>query len=266
MQDPIPVSRRLQKRFFEAVKFEEALRKACERDPEYLGNASAEPFVDPSDDAEKAFKSYVNKLAHVCDSERGGATVTGAAVLQDVDHVAYVVASNQRPPSALQELEHFIRSLFGLVRGAHPVGLVSGTAFTRILHHILGNNLPRVRYYLNHITREMDFCVANISHMPRQGNDAIDSGELPILEPRGLCENNMLIGGRIERLRTSLAELRELAVRAQHVKSAGEELFIRGECLESHTGDVVYQLTSRVRYSLRRYHYMHKRHPGPRLR
>jgi len=223
MQDPIPVPPKFLRRFTEAVVFEKALRKACESDPEYLGNASAEPFVDPSDDAEKAFKSYVNKLAHVCDTKRGGETVTGVAILQDVDRVVYVVASNERSHSALEKLARFIHSLFELVRGVDP-------PFTQVFHHVLGNNLPRIKCYLNNIAKKIDFCVSNVSHMPRQENNTVNSGELSTLQFRW-SHDNMLIFVRAERLRTSLIELRELVVRAQHAKSVSNDDFVRSECL-----------------------------------
>ncbi|KXJ88958.1 hypothetical protein Micbo1qcDRAFT_196887 [Microdochium bolleyi] len=157
-QTPIPLPPKLMRRFYEAVKFEEALSKACEQDPISLGKTSTDPPVDPSDDAEKAYKSYVNKLAHVCDTKRGGSTVTGIAILQDVDGVVYVIGSNDRTSTDLTELSKFVRSLFDLVQNP----------FTRIFHHIIEHNQPRIRTYLNCLTKEIEICLESMKDQARR--------------------------------------------------------------------------------------------------
>lgn len=166
--DPIPVRTRVLRRFYEAVKFEEALSRACELDPISLGRASVDPQHDPSDDAEQAYKSYVNKLAHICDTKRGGTTVTGVAILQDVDRVIYVIASNERSPTDLAELVQFVHSLFILVQSAQ---------FIHIFHHILKYNRPRIRTYLTRMPDEIDICVASLRSMPVQARRAVGPGE-----------------------------------------------------------------------------------------
>lgn len=166
--NPIPVRPKLRRRFFEAVKFEEALSRACELDPISLGRVSVDPPHDPSDDAEQAYKSYVNKLAHVCDTKRGGTTVTGVAILQDVDRVIYVIGSNERSPADLADLVQFVNSLFDLAQSAQ---------FTDIFHHILKHNRPRIRSYLSRMPDEIDKCVASLSNMPVQARRAVGPGE-----------------------------------------------------------------------------------------
>ncbi|KXJ84986.1 hypothetical protein Micbo1qcDRAFT_181204 [Microdochium bolleyi] len=171
---PIPVHTRLLRRLYEAIKFEEALGRACEQDPVFLGRTSVDPPVDFSDDAEKAYKSYVNKLAHVCDVRRGGATVTGVAILQDVDGVIYVLGSNERSPAALTELGQFVQSLFGLVQSVQDAPPDPVSLFTRIFPHILEYNQPRIRSYLSRMPEEIDRCVADLKSMSVEAKRTVD--------------------------------------------------------------------------------------------
>lgn len=85
----LPASGRLLRRFYEAVKFEETLIQACTEDPNSLGRAP----VDIEHGAEQAFRSFVNKLAHVSDTHKGGSTVTAVGVLQEFDSIHFLVGS-----------------------------------------------------------------------------------------------------------------------------------------------------------------------------
>jgi hypothetical protein len=106
---------------------------------------------------ERAFHDFVNKLAQLCDIERGGKTVTSLAVLDELDHIEYRFTSNDRTADELNHTQKFITSILNaLSRGAkHDV-----QAFTsRILRKALCFARPRVEPYLKALKKEVTSCI-----------------------------------------------------------------------------------------------------------
>ncbi|KAH7024412.1 uncharacterized protein B0I36DRAFT_250426, partial [Microdochium trichocladiopsis] len=169
----IPVSPKRLRRFYEAVKFEEALSEACLKSPNSPGRVPSDPPPDRSYDPEGGFRFFINKLAHVCDIHRGGSTVTGIAVLQDFDGVRYFIGSNERSEIDLAKVEEFLRSLFRLLRGTrrHGEPLNSDPLFVSIFHHIINFNQPRIRKYLDWLTRQIPSCLSSLQRDFAQVSD-----------------------------------------------------------------------------------------------
>jgi len=80
-------------------------------------NDALGPSSDMTQSLEHIFQRFVNTLAQLCDSGKGGNTVTAFTVLQHPDHIEYRFTSNQR------DTEDFIRT----------------QNFTSSILHILGN-------------------------------------------------------------------------------------------------------------------------------
>ncbi|KXJ87928.1 hypothetical protein Micbo1qcDRAFT_236116 [Microdochium bolleyi] len=229
-QTPIPVHSRLLRRFSEAVIFEEALSTACQKDPVSLGKAPVEPHVDPSDDAERAFKSYVNKLAHVCDKRRGGTTVTGIAILQDAEHIYYFIGSNKRSTADLAQMEEFLHPLFRLVQSPQPCSADNASFFASILHHIIRFNRRRIQTYLNQLYKHIGLCVSSLESEHVQASWTVKSGQLKT----SLIE----LGSRISRLESKTLpengeeEISSLAdiimfIHDMHIRGHGERSRLR---------------------------------------
>ncbi|KAI1044959.1 hypothetical protein LB503_013580 [Fusarium chuoi] len=73
----------------------------------------------------KAFQFYVNKLAQVCDNERGGNTISALAILQGSLGPHYVFGSNRKDARGLKTTKSFVQALLDLV-GKNPENLQNG--------------------------------------------------------------------------------------------------------------------------------------------
>jgi hypothetical protein len=112
---------------------------------------------DGEQSPERAFHDFVNKLAQLCDIERGGKTVTSLVVLDELDHIEYRFTSNDRTTEELSHAQKFLTSILkALSRGAnHDV-----QAF---ISHILRKSLcfarPRVEPYVKELKKEVTSCI-----------------------------------------------------------------------------------------------------------
>ncbi|RBA15846.1 hypothetical protein FPRO05_12067 [Fusarium proliferatum] len=85
----------------------------------------------------KAFQFYVNKLAQVCDNERGGNTISALAILQ----------------------------------GKNPENLSNGALAKRVLWLILAFNLPRLAEYLKHLSAAVQECLESCKRKKEDEKD-----------------------------------------------------------------------------------------------
>ncbi|CAM1503285.1 Fc.00g080610.m01.CDS01 [Cosmosporella sp. VM-42] len=160
---PIEVQRHLCRRFYEVVKFEEALIEACSRDPENFGRVPVDVATDIEGGAIQAFRSFVNRLAHVCDICRGGTTVSAVAVIQEFDGVHYFVGSNQRSQTQQAQLLAFVASLLQLPTKEMQSTQPRHTVLFRLnLFYVINFNQPRIRFYVKTLVRSLDYCITNL--------------------------------------------------------------------------------------------------------
>ncbi|KAG4291641.1 hypothetical protein FPRO06_13862 [Fusarium proliferatum] len=106
----------------------------------------------------KAFQFYVNKLAQVCDNERGGNTISALAILQDSLGPHYVFGSNMKDARGLKTTKSFVQVLLDLV-GKNPEILQNGALVKRVLWLILAFDLPRLAEYLKHLSAAVQECL-----------------------------------------------------------------------------------------------------------
>jgi hypothetical protein len=106
---------------------------------------------------EHAFHNFVNKLAQLCDIERGGKTITALGVLQYPDHIQYRFTSNQRESEELDCTKEFITSLL------LALGKAEGSDFQALASSILRKSLsftrPRVEPYVKALKKEVTSCI-----------------------------------------------------------------------------------------------------------
>ncbi|KAH8647344.1 hypothetical protein BX600DRAFT_518608 [Xylariales sp. PMI_506] len=107
---------------------------------------------------EQSFQCFVNKLAQVCDSSRGGVTVTAVAILRSTDGPVYVLGSNRRDPQQLEQIKQSFVDLLNLI--ASKADNISEKALRKqVLWHILESVIDRVQLYLNNIIINLDKCI-----------------------------------------------------------------------------------------------------------
>ncbi|OHE97159.1 hypothetical protein CORC01_07600 [Colletotrichum orchidophilum] len=164
--------------FYEPVVLEQALQVAC-RDGQEVFNGN--PKVDNDSLATQAqvFRYFVEKLAQVCDNERGGKTVTSFAVLNSPEGPEFVFGSNDRDANELSETQQFAESLLTLV-GQNPTGLKPKALAKQVLWKILLFNLPRVGIYLDKLGGYLHACIGDCDR--REAPDVLKSELLRLKE------------------------------------------------------------------------------------
>lgn len=178
---------------------------------------STASYISPSEvcnvrEPEQLFKAFVNKLALVCDSTKGGTTVTAIWVSEDAQgRVEYHLASNQRKKHELEAVAAFLRTLLQQVADADANGLLS----TQLLLPILRFNRPRIDLYLDDLRQEAQKCLDQRIDLGQNGsysrNNSITSNSCSLCICRGsrrsgLAEPRAVILGRavIRALRTGV--------------------------------------------------------------
>ncbi|KAF4918951.1 hypothetical protein CGCVW01_v008332 [Colletotrichum viniferum] len=154
-----PVALDHQRLFYEPVVLEYALQIACRGGREVFNET---PIMenDSLTSQKQAFHCFVDKLAQVCDNERGGKMVTAVAVLNGSDQTEFVFASNERTEDELAETRDFLHSLLTLV-GKNPAGLKPKPLTKQVLWKILHFNMLRLNDYLNKLIKYLNKCIAD---------------------------------------------------------------------------------------------------------
>jgi hypothetical protein len=152
---PVQTSYGLANRFYGPIILLSALNDACVASrPVNFPNLS----LDAEQSPERAFHDFVNKLAQLCDIERGGNTVTALTVLQYPDRIEYRFTSNQRDREGLDYTRNFITSIL------NALGEAKKHDFLRITSSILRKSLsftrPRVQPYVDALKKQVTSCIS----------------------------------------------------------------------------------------------------------
>jgi hypothetical protein len=170
---PVQISYKLANRFYGPIVLLSALNAAC------IHNRLAK-FLDLSSEAaqspERAFHDFVNKLAQLCDTERGGKTVTALTVLQYPDHIQYRFTVNNREVVELDRTQKFITSTLSSLAKAERHDVHSITS--NILRASLSFARSRVEAYVNALKKEIVSC---ISASRREDTDECKYSELKVI-------------------------------------------------------------------------------------
>jgi hypothetical protein len=154
---PIQLNYAFANKFYGPIILLSALNDACI-------NSRPVNFPDLSLDAEKSpehgFHDFVNKLAQLCDIERGGKTVTALAVLQYPDHIQYRFTSNNRETGELDHTQNFITTILNALGRAEKHNVQGITS--NILRTSLCFTRPRVEAYVKTLKNEVTRCISAI--------------------------------------------------------------------------------------------------------
>ena len=174
----VPLGAALNKRFYLPLVLHSSLVRVLRK-----GQAGAlrMPELETAlADADITYKTFVNKLAHICDSAKGGHKVTAFAVLQ-LGTVRYYFTSNNRDEEDYQRTAHYITGVIDVLGRARDdeLQIHNGSpieerpVFLRLLRTIIGFNQSRIKGYICHMRRNLDFCVKIVR------NDKSEEGEFP---------------------------------------------------------------------------------------
>jgi hypothetical protein len=124
------------------------------------------------------FKTFVNKLGHICDSAKGGDKVTAFAILQ-LGTIQYYFTSNWRDEEDYQRTSHYITDILntlGRVRDDETYSRNGSEGdlplFLRLLRMIIRFNQSRIKGYICRMRGKLDFCIKFVQ------KDRSDEGEL----------------------------------------------------------------------------------------
>jgi len=167
---PVPIEHDRQRLFYEAVALESALVSACR---ERRGGFDVVPPMENDTllSNAQAFRSFVNKLAQVCDNRQGGSTVTALVVLQGHGGPEFIIGSNQREEFDLADTQDFVQRLLELV-AKNPLQLKRKPLLKRVLWSILLFNIPRVEAYLDYLLRYLGECIADCVRQRLQDSES----------------------------------------------------------------------------------------------
>lgn len=114
---------------------------------------------------EQRFHQFVHKLSGVCDSTRGGKTVTSFAVLEHEDRFVYVFGCNQVCSLDLVKTQKFVTELLTTLSGFHQLDETAQDPFRRaVLEKILTFNVPRLDIYLKSFKGQLGECLQFCKH------------------------------------------------------------------------------------------------------
>ncbi|KAF5688952.1 hypothetical protein FCIRC_1582 [Fusarium circinatum] len=99
---------------------------------------------------EERYHHFLNKLASICDSTKGGRTVTSIAVLDEEERYKYVFACNQIFDGDLDDTRDLLTTVLTSLCDFHTFPLErKKTVESEILKKILSFNSSRINCYLN---------------------------------------------------------------------------------------------------------------------
>lgn len=108
------------------------------------------------------FQNFVSRLGQICDSRRGGYTVTAFVVLQHPDKVEYVFGSNRRNRVELETTRAYIRAILISLRESSDCEDDDKREeyLSSLLRDVLMFNCQRIRWYLNGLTDALEACIS----------------------------------------------------------------------------------------------------------
>ena len=157
-EEPISLASSIVHKFYEPIMLlvsliQVAILKAIATQPE-------DPFDLEND--KHVYCAFINKLSHVCDSEKGGTTVTSLMILLENDKAKtphYWFASNQRSPDEIEAAVAFVRRLLRKIDDATRTPKGDDTVRKQLLNEVLRFNRLRISSYLSVLQSQARECL-----------------------------------------------------------------------------------------------------------
>ncbi|EWZ28425.1 hypothetical protein FOZG_17910 [Fusarium oxysporum Fo47] len=172
-----PLQRRL---LYEPIVLEYAMIQSCNLTREEPESHATVDFDYLQSDS-VAFRVLVNKLAQVCDNERGGNSVTALTILEGTNGPEFVFAASRKDEEETRATARFVTNLLQLA-GQNPQNLSSDALEKRVLWMILAFNMPRITEYKDKLDKALGLCLED--HERRQSEDEALKSELQKLREK----------------------------------------------------------------------------------
>ncbi|KAI8648921.1 hypothetical protein NCS56_01509100 [Fusarium sp. Ph1] len=190
-----PFERRL---LYEPIVLEYAMIQSCNLTREEPESHAIVDFDNLQSDSE-AFRVLINKLAQVCDNERGGNSVTAMTILEGTSGPEFVFAANRKDEEETRATTRFVTNLLQLA-GQNPQNLSSDALEKRVLWMILAFNMSRITEYKDGLDKALGLCLED--HERRQSEDETLKSELQKLREKcNFSVNNIREQEEIKSLR-----------------------------------------------------------------
>ncbi|KAK3503252.1 hypothetical protein B0T13DRAFT_486170 [Neurospora crassa] len=182
-------------RFYEPIMLLEALKGP-------IGEPSSGPSqamrVD-DEDPKQLFQAFVYRLAHVCDREKGGNTVTSIMVLDTSNvlaaeqEVLFVFGVNQATRRHLEHTAQFLQTVLEKVASAPPKSDREGreAAERELWQTVLRFNRPRVKFYLKSLREKAEECLRQCEVDEKEEDREIARGLQDLLESEDYAVTEM---------------------------------------------------------------------------
>ncbi|KGQ05513.1 hypothetical protein BBAD15_g9260 [Beauveria bassiana D1-5] len=132
----------------------EAVNETCRAGAEATYSSGVAGQEESLSDTE----TFLCKLAQICDSQKGGDTITALACLTGRDGLEYIICSNSRQDSELNECVRFLTKLLNYVM-TNPDELQAKALRKQVLWRILKFNIGRVSLYLKALFEMVQRCI-----------------------------------------------------------------------------------------------------------
>lgn len=126
----------------------------------------------------QTFYCFVDKLGHICDSRKGGKTVTAFAILQS-GRIEYRFTSNHRTAKKLGAVRQYITEILTSLGDATAEEIKDALKkrgsplFTQILGKIIRFNRQRVEHYALKVRTQLGFCADEVERdNSEEGNNS----------------------------------------------------------------------------------------------
>lgn len=126
--------------------------------------------LEPLSMPEDLYHAYINKLASLLDSERGGKTVTSLVVQKGDSGVEYIFTSNARRSRELSDAENFLSVLLHILKddkrrafGPAASKNASTALKRRLLDHAVMFNIRRIMLYLKTLAGAISDCIEDLA-------------------------------------------------------------------------------------------------------
>ncbi|KAM0547026.1 hypothetical protein ACHAPJ_010569 [Fusarium lateritium] len=166
--DIVPLKPKQKRRLYEPVIMYKSLTEITHEE----GALRRAEVPDRPKTEEQRYHRYLHRIASVCDSTKGGKTVTSVTILDGEERFTYIFGCNQISMGELSKTQKFITDLLRKLSGFDKLkDGEKNSVRSDVLKMILVFNLPRINCYLRDLKNQLVDC---FEYCERQ-TDAKDS-------------------------------------------------------------------------------------------
>lgn len=152
------------RRFYEPIILTKALTDIY-RD---MGSSRPPDPVEHQENEAERLKSFMNRIANVCDNINGGTTVSATAILQDGDGIVYLLASNQVSYADSMKASELVTNILEKISGVSSLdNAMRRQVKAEVLRMVLVHNWKRIRLYMRALVDNAAHCFVGLE---LQGN------------------------------------------------------------------------------------------------